>query len=235
MGIAGLVKKYLTSSVTAYRHGIPGAIPFDAPPDTVTLTIGDGVNVAAGCRFRGNITINDSARVGHKCELNGNIEIGRGSNLVAENIVTDGVEIGRFCAVGPGTTFQGNNHEMHKPAMQNRLYNQVLGTSLGQSEGGSIDVGNDVWVGRDAIILPGVTVGDGAIIGAHSVVTDDVEPYSITVGTPASRKDWRFDEATREALLDIEWWKWDESEMKDNKEFFTTDLRTVENVYDLLD
>lgn len=73
-------------------------------------------------------------------------------------------------------------------------------------------IGNDVWVGRRAIIMPGVTIGDGAIIGAGAVVTKDVPPYAIVAGTPAKILRYRFDNSVVQKLLDLKWWRfgiWD--------------------------
>ena len=71
---------------------------------------------------------------------------------------------------------------------------------------GDTVVGNDVWIGQNVTILPGVHIGDGAIIGANSVVAKDVPPYSVVVGNPAEVKKYRFDEGTREFLLKLKWW-----------------------------
>ncbi|MGD9968836.1 MAG: CatB-related O-acetyltransferase [Sulfuricurvum sp.] len=73
---------------------------------------------------------------------------------------------------------------------------------------GDINVGNDVWIGFEATIMPGVTIGDGAIIGAKSVITHDVEPYSIVGGNPAKEIRKRFDSETIDMLLSIKWWDW---------------------------
>ena len=73
---------------------------------------------------------------------------------------------------------------------------------------GPILIGNDVYIGYEAVILSGVTIGDGAVIAARAVITKDVEPYSIMVGNPGEHVRHRFDEPTREALLRIKWWDW---------------------------
>jgi len=73
---------------------------------------------------------------------------------------------------------------------------------------GPVVIGNDVVVGYEALILSGVTIGDGAIVASRAVVTKDVEPYSIVAGNPARLMKYRFDEATRAALLRISWWDW---------------------------
>lgn len=74
---------------------------------------------------------------------------------------------------------------------------------------GDTVVGNDVWIGYKATIMPGVTIGDGAIIAAHSVVIRDVAPYSIVGGNPAKEIKKRFSEEKIEKLLALKWWDWD--------------------------
>ena len=69
-------------------------------------------------------------------------------------------------------------------------------------------IGNDVWIGRNVIIISGVKIGDGSVIGAGSVVTKDVPPYAIAAGNPAKIVRMRFDEETIKKLLKIEWWNW---------------------------
>lgn len=73
---------------------------------------------------------------------------------------------------------------------------------------GDNEVGNDVWIGHEAILMPGVKVGSGAIIGTRAVVTKNVAPYSIVAGNPAKQIRTRFDENTVNALLEIAWWDW---------------------------
>lgn len=73
---------------------------------------------------------------------------------------------------------------------------------------GDIIIGNDVWIGFEAVILAGVTVGDGAVIGTRAVVTKDVPPYTIVGGVPAKPMKKRFDEDTISDLLCTKWWDW---------------------------
>jgi virginiamycin A acetyltransferase len=74
---------------------------------------------------------------------------------------------------------------------------------------GDTVVGNDVWMGYSALVMPGVTIGDGAIIATASVVTKNVPPYAIVGGNPASVLRYRFDEETIRRLLSLKWWDWD--------------------------
>lgn len=76
---------------------------------------------------------------------------------------------------------------------------------------GDVIIGSDVWIGTEAIILSGVTIGDGAVIGARSVVTKDVPPYAIVAGNPSRIIKKRFDDQTIKRLLDVKWWLWPDS------------------------
>lgn len=79
---------------------------------------------------------------------------------------------------------------------------------------GDIHVGSDCWVGTRAIILPGITIGDGAVVGTGAVVTKDVPPYAIVGGNPARIIRYRHSEEVIEALLEIKWWDWPEEEIR---------------------
>lgn len=81
---------------------------------------------------------------------------------------------------------------------------------------GDIVVGNDVWIGYEAVILAGVTIGDGAIIGARAVVTKDVPPYTIVGGIPAKQIRKRFNEETIDTLLKLKWWDWSKERISKN-------------------
>ena len=81
---------------------------------------------------------------------------------------------------------------------------------------GDVTIGSDVWIGRGAKVLSGVTIGHGAVVAAYSVVTADVEPFAIVAGVPAVVKRYRFEPDQREALLRIAWWDWDESRIREN-------------------
>jgi chloramphenicol O-acetyltransferase type B len=79
---------------------------------------------------------------------------------------------------------------------------------------GDVIIGNDVWIGDDALILSGIKIGDGAVVGARAVITRDVPPYAIVVGNPGRCQRFRFDEPTIARLLEIRWWNWSENEIE---------------------
>jgi acetyltransferase-like isoleucine patch superfamily enzyme len=80
---------------------------------------------------------------------------------------------------------------------------------------GHVVIGHDVWVGTGALIMSGVTIGNGAVIGARSVVTHDVPPYAVVGGVPARVLKLRFDESTIDALQRVAWWDWPEQKIKE--------------------
>jgi acetyltransferase-like isoleucine patch superfamily enzyme len=86
-----------------------------------------------------------------------------------------------------------------------------------------VRIGNDVWIGSNVTILPGVFIHDGAIIGAGSVVSRDVEPYSIVAGCPAKLINFRFERYIRERLLKTKWWNWPEEKIKANVDLMMSD------------
>jgi acetyltransferase-like isoleucine patch superfamily enzyme len=78
---------------------------------------------------------------------------------------------------------------------------------------GDVIIGSDVWLCANCIILSGVTIGHGAVIANGAVISRDVAPYAVMAGNPAKQIKWRFDEATRNALLECAWWDWSEDEI----------------------
>jgi virginiamycin A acetyltransferase len=130
------------------------------------------------------------------------------------DFVGDRLIIGKFVAIAQGAQFimNGANHPMGGfstfPFAAFGFAPDEAGTLDGDPPRGDTRIGNDVWIGRDAVIMPGVTVGDGAIIGAHAVVARDVPPYAVVVGNPGQIKRLRFDEPTVARLLTIRWWDW---------------------------
>lgn len=130
------------------------------------------------------------------------------------DFIGDRLIIGRFVAIAQGAQFimNGANHPMGGfstyPFNMLGFTDKPAFSSDGLVSRGDTVIGHDVWIGRDAVIMPGVKVGNGAIIGAHAVVARDVPPYGVVVGNPGVVKRLRFDQATVAALQEIAWWDW---------------------------
>lgn len=126
----------------------------------------------------------------------------------------DRLIIGKFCSIACGTQFiMGSaNHRLSSVTAYpfnvfGRAWEANTPPHLSQLPfKGDTVVGNDVWFGRECVIMPGVHIGDGAIIAAYSVVTRDVEPYSVVGGNPARPIKKRFDDELIALLLELKWW-----------------------------
>lgn len=121
--------------------------------------VGKQVNLEKGAMFNGEVSIGDYSGIGVDCEMNGPVLIGKYVNM------------------GPEVVVYTQNHSSSRTdiPMQKQGYDDIR----------PVVIGNDVWIGRRVIILPGVQIGDGCIIGAGAVVVKDIPPYSVAVGNPA--------------------------------------------------
>jgi acetyltransferase-like isoleucine patch superfamily enzyme len=121
------------------------------------------------------------------------------------------LHLGNYCQLAGCTIVLGGNHGPDRVTTYPlRIW---LGLEGAGQDGcpvptGDTIIGSDVWACENSLILPGVTIGDGAIVAAGAVVTKDVPPYAMVGGNPAELIRFRFSEAQREALLDIRWWDW---------------------------
>jgi virginiamycin A acetyltransferase len=130
--------------------------------------------------------------------------------------IGDRLVIGRFCAIAEGARFimNGANHAMsgfstYPFNIFEHGWEEGFDIATWEKENrGDTIVGNDVWIGMEAIILPGMKIGHGAIIAAKAVVAHDVAPYSIVAGNPAQPVKTRFDDETVRRLLAVAWWDW---------------------------
>lgn len=129
----------------------------------------------------------------------------------------DRLVIGKFCSIACGAKFIFNcaNHTLKSlstytfPLFFEEWDLPKSDVVSAWDNKGDIVIGNDVWIGYDAIIMAGVTIGDGAIIGTRAVVTKDVEPYSIVGGVPAKEIRKRFSTDIIARLQELQWWNWD--------------------------
>ena len=146
----------------------------------------------------------------------------RGNVLYHYPINRDKLVIGKFCSIACGAKFlftSANHTQKSLSTYPFPIFFEEWGldvrdiTDAWDNRGG-ISIGNDVWIGYEAVILSGVNVGDGAVIGARAVVTRDVPPYTIVGGVPAKPIRRRFSEDTVSALEKIRWWDWPEERIK---------------------
>lgn len=133
--------------------------------------------------------------------------------------------IGKFCSIGPGVKIELGNHPIHFVSTHPVFYAnnkpfQTFATHTYFQEYKQVVLGNDIWIGENALILGGVTIGNGAIIAAGSVVTKDVEPYAIVGGVPAKIIKYRFNEKEQAIIQKSKWWDKDDQWLQNNHLLF---------------
>ncbi|MFW2330689.1 MAG: CatB-related O-acetyltransferase [Nitrospinota bacterium] len=154
------------------------------------------------------------------------------------DFIGDKLVIGKFCQIATGVKFimNGANHRTDG-------FSTYPFVAFGQGWSGHFKeeayfpfkgdtvIGNDVWIGYEALLMPGVSVGDGAVIATRSVVVDDVPPYAVVAGNPARVVKMRFDEMTISSLLNIRWWDWDIDKITQNiKVISQANLKSLEDL-----
>mgnify|MGYP000025620273 CR=1 FL=1 len=193
-------------------------------------------------KYRDNVLCEPNTRVYSSCQFEGynricrnsyisNSTFGFGSYVGIDSSIIS-TKIGRFSSIGPHVRVTSGKHptevftSMH-PAFYS-IRKQVGFTFVavqkydeGLDKPSYTSIGNDVWIGDSAVIMEGITIGDGAVIAAGSVVTKDVPAYAIVAGVPAKILKYRFNDAQREDLLDIQWWNKDIKWIKKNAERFS--------------
>lgn len=160
------------------------------------------------------------ATIGRCCEVLGDTEIeytelGDYSYLGPGCMIAD-AQIGRFCAIAAQVRIGAPNHPLDRPSQHRFTYCPEYYTADAQRDQAffrqrrddRVLIGNDVWIGHAVIVMPGVKVGDGAVLAAGAVVTRDVAPYTIVGGVPARQIRERFNREIATQLSQIAWWNW---------------------------
>ena len=141
-----------------------------------------------------------------------------------------GTVIGRYCSFARNVYILNGNHPLSHKSLHPLFYNPVFGyVERLLIERTNLVVGNDVWIGQNVIILPSVSkIGDGAAIGAGSVVTEDVPPFAVVVGNPARIIKYRFTPETIEKIMASKWWEKDIEELKADELEFASFTKPLE-------
>lgn len=150
----------------------------------------------------------------------------------------DKLIIGSYCSIGSGAVFMMAGNQGHRndwistfPFFYQDNENFAQADDGFQRAGDTI-IGNDVWIGSEAMIMSGVTVGHGAIIASRAVITKDVAPYEVVGSNPAKHIKYRFSESEIAMLLEMEWWTWPETDLKDCiKQLCSSDIERLYNYW----
>jgi len=175
------------------------------------------------------VTINNGVSFFNKPEIFGNVSIGQNTSISgpATRICSEvfDVKIGSYCSIASGVVIQEFYHGYNLATTYN-IHSNFFGEKCEKEKisKGPIIIQDDVWIGSNSVILSGVTIGRGSIVGAGSVVTKNVLPYSIVAGNPAKLIRRRFNDETCDMLEESRWWTWDDQKILSNKSFFSIEL-----------
>ena len=124
-------------------------------------------------------------------------------NYIGANTIIANSTINNYCSIGPGCLIGAGHHPLDKIVMTTRIAENLYGHMVDAKK---TNIGSDVWIGANSIIKQGLTIGNGSVIGANSVVTKDIAPYSIVVGAPAKHIRYRFEESLIEIIESTNWY-----------------------------
>jgi acetyltransferase-like isoleucine patch superfamily enzyme len=163
------------------------------------------------------------------------VEVGRHTYGYDENtflIFTEGarIQVGAFCSIAPeARILAGGEHVTNRAStfpLNARLFDRGKRNAPDALELRPTVIGNDVWIGLGATVLAGVTVGDGAVVGAKAVLSKSIPPYAVVVGNPAKVAHYRFDSDIQARLLTLRWWDLDDRQIRALKPWFMGDVRS---------
>lgn len=176
-------------------------------------------------------SVGRQARIGYKAIVREGVEIGNDvvlgdySYISGPRTYVESARIGKFCSIARQTVIDVGNHDHSlvttHPFIISPEFGELIDKSIMVQQKPAPIIGNDVWIGINSIVMRGVSIGDGAVIAANSVVTRDVPPYAIFGGVPAKLIRYRFSDEIVRALLQIRWWDWPSSKLRQNVRDFS--------------
>ncbi len=178
-----------------------------------------------------NVTFEGKNAVPDGCNFSGKIKIGYATTLGYRNLLGGTISIGKYCQLGVDVALHATNHPISYMTtyINKNLFDGEL-KSLKQEN--VIAIGHDVWLGHGVVIVGNVTVGNGAIIAAGSVITKDVEPYAIVAGVPAKEIRKRFSDTIIQEIETLQWWDKSEQELEKIKPLFFKDFSNRHSIYE---
>ncbi|HEC74092.1 MAG TPA: CatB-related O-acetyltransferase [Methylophaga aminisulfidivorans] len=157
------------------------------------------------------IDIEENASISNGLLKSDYMKIGAFSYIRSGYEIYGNIEIGRFCSVGNNVILGLDSHQHPTNWLSTSLYSRLLSEKYEQFRGSivKVSIGHDCWIARDAVVMDGVEIGNGAVVASRAVVTKNVPPYAIVGGVPARIIKYRFSEEVINQLVDIEWWNID--------------------------
>jgi acetyltransferase-like isoleucine patch superfamily enzyme len=196
-----------------------------------TIEKKDKVTLSGFSRGIQNVTFEGKNAVPDGCNFSGKIKIGYATTLGYRNLLGGTISIGKYCQLGVDVALHATNHPISYMTtyINKNLFDGEL-KSLKQEN--VIAIGHDVWIGHGVIIVGNVTVGNGAIIAAGSVVTKDIPPYTIVAGVPAKEIRKRFSDSIIQDIEALQWWDKSEAELEEIKPLFFKDFTNRHSIYE---
>jgi virginiamycin A acetyltransferase len=185
-----------------------------------------------GVRIDGSVEIGEACRILGGVRLYGEskISVGRYTSINGPNtdIISriNTVNIGSFCSIARNVSIQEFNHR-YDGLTTYYIHRHVFreNPTKGIYSNGAIEIGNDVWIGTQCVIMSGAKIGNGAVVGANSVVVGEIPPYAIVAGSPAKVLKFRFSESRIIEIESMKWWEWSEERLRQMRHLFDNDER----------
>lgn len=189
------------------------------------------------------VKIDDKSVVSRKAKVYGNVQVTSSTigdySYVGRNSRVVHADVGKFCSIAGEVKVGMGTHTLDKLSTSPIFTEKHNGTKHSWVESSAVNpfrrvtVGNDVWMGVRAMIMGGVTIGDGAVIGAGAIVTKDVPPYAVVAGVPAKVIRYRFPEDMIQELEELSWWDFEERKLRTRINTFQDDDMNMSKVLEL--
>lgn len=177
-----------------------------------------------------NVIFEGKNAVPDRCNFSGEIKIGYATTLGTNNFLHGNIKIGKYCQFGADVAIHTTNHPV--TYLSTYINSNLFSGELKKfKETKETIIGNDVWIGHNAIIVGGVTIGNGAIIAAGSVVTKNIDPYTIVGGVPAKVINKRFSDKIISEIEALKWWDKSKDELVKIKHLFFVDFKNKDSIY----
>lgn len=195
-----------------------------------TPKINNNVVLTGYSRGIQNVLFEGKNAVPDRCNFSGNISLGYATTLGYNNFLHGNISIGKYCQLGADIAIHTTNHPTNYMTtyINKNLFNGELKKL---KETNTVVIGNDVWVGHNALIVGNVKIGNGAIIAAGAIVTKNVSPYTIVAGVPAKPIRKRFSDAIINEVEALKWWDMSEVELEKIKPMFFKDFNNNTSIY----
>lgn len=226
-----LIKKMLKMILMRFKSNIILDFQSDINIDVVSVSRKSGKPTRI---FRSYCSFE---RVGEGCSVSdsytyGSVSLGNFVSITGPGTVIKalgaGIQIGSFCSIGQNVCIVDFGHNVNKITssfinyiiLDKSYKNDIVSNKM-------VVIEEDVWIGSNTVVMPGVKIGRGSIIGAGSIVTKNIPRYSIAYGNPAIIRGMRFDNDVVSFLEDIKWWEWGVKKINDMEDLFTADIKSL--------